>query len=71
MNGTDKWSRFDEFIYIAINYIVTFGWIIVIWSPKHNLKLLFTWIGILLIGLIMCDIKSKYKKKNNKKVKNK
>lgn len=51
-------NKFDKCLYYFLNWIFYFGWLIPIWSTIYKLEFFLTWIGCVVLALIMASMKS-------------
>lgn len=66
MKEPHTFNKFDKLLYSSLNYITFFGWLIPIWSPVYKMEIFLTWLGCLLMGLMMASMKSDNEKARRK-----
>lgn len=62
-------KKIEKLFKEVISWICIFGWIVIIWSPIHNWKFFFTWIGCWGLAVMYRQLdKEEEKKKKEKEV---
>ncbi len=52
-----KFNKFEESLFIFLNWNFALGWLVPIWSRVYRLEFFLTWIGLVFIGLMMVSMK--------------